>query len=92
MNDYIALARAGRPTANLVQNQPLPPGTDSINVPTISTGTATAVQTADNQSVQETDLADASVSAGVKTIAGQQDVAVQLLEQSPGELRPDHLR
>jgi hypothetical protein len=35
MNDYEALARAGRPTANLVTNLELPPGTDSLNVPTI---------------------------------------------------------
>lgn len=83
MSEYEALARAGRPTANLVTNLALPPGTDSINVPVISTGTSTAVQTADNQSVSETDLADASVSAGVKTIAGQQDISIQALEQSP---------
>lgn len=83
MNDYVALARAGRPTANVVSNMALPPGTDSINVPKVSTGTATAIQTGDNQSVQETDLADTSVSAGVKTIAGQQDIAIQLLDQSP---------
>jgi HK97 family phage major capsid protein len=71
------------PPPTLVTNLPLPPGTDSINVPKISTGTTTAIQTADNQSVSETDLADTSVSAGVKTIAGQQDVAIQALEQSP---------
>lgn len=83
MDEYEALARAGRPTANLVTNLPLPPGTDSINVPKISTGTTTAIQTADNAAVSETDLADTSVSAGVKTIAGQQSVAIQALEQSP---------
>ncbi len=83
MNDYAALARAGRPTANLVTNMALPSGTDSINIPKISTGTTTAIQTADNQSVSETDLADTSVTANVKTIAGQQDVAIQALEQSP---------
>lgn len=83
LSDYVELARAGRPTANLVTNLPLPPGTDSINVPKISTGAATAIQTADNATVAETDLADTSVSAGVKTIAGQQDLALQLIEQSP---------
>jgi HK97 family phage major capsid protein len=83
MDEYVALARAGRPTANAVRNLPLPSGTDSLNLPKISTGTTTAIQTADNQSVSETDLADTSVSAGVKTIAGQQDVALQALEQSP---------
>jgi HK97 family phage major capsid protein len=83
MNEYVALARAGRPTANAVTNLPLPPGTDSLNLPKINTGTTTAIQTADNQSVSNTDLADTSVSAGVKTIAGAQNVAIQALEQSP---------
>lgn len=83
MQDYEALARAGRPTANLVTNLDLPPGTDSINVPKVATGVTAAIQTADNQSVSETDLTDTSVSAGVKTIAGQQDIAIQALEQSP---------
>lgn len=83
MSQYIDLARAGRAYANLVTSQTLPPGTDSINIPKISTGTAAAIQTADNQSVSEVDLADTSISAGVKTIAGQQDVAIQLLDQSP---------
>jgi HK97 family phage major capsid protein len=83
MDEFITLARAGRPTANVVRNLPLPPSTDSLNIPKINTGTTTAIQTADTQSVSETDLADTSVAAGVKTVAGQQDVAVQALEQSP---------
>lgn len=83
LNDYVELARAGRPTANLVTNLPLPPGTDSINVPKISTGTATAIQVGDGSAPQETDLADTSVSCAVKTIAGQQDMSIQLFEQSP---------
>lgn len=83
LSEYVELARAGRPTANLVTNLPLPPGTDSINIPKVSTGTATAIQAADNSAVQETDLADTSVQANVKTIAGQQDLAMQLIDQSP---------
>lgn len=83
VDQAIDIARAGRPFANLVTNQPLPGGTDSINIPKITTGTATAIQTADNAAVQETDLVDTVVTAGVKTIAGQQDVAIQLLDQSP---------
>ena len=80
MDQYVMYARAGRPTANIVTQMPLPAGTDSLNIPKIATGTATAIQTGDNQAVKETDLADTSISAGVKTIAGQQDVAVQVLE------------
>jgi HK97 family phage major capsid protein len=83
MEQYIELARAGRAYANLCNGQPLPPGTDSINIPKLATGTATAAQTADNAAVQETDITDTSVAAPVRTISGQQDVAIQLLDQSP---------
>lgn len=83
MNQFIELARPGRAYANLVQNETLPGGTDSINIPKVATGTSTAVQTADNQPVAETDLTDTFISAPVRTVAGQQDVAVQLLDQSP---------
>lgn len=83
VDDFVALARAGRTTADLVRQAPLPSGTDSINIPKIATGTAVAVQASDNAAVQETDLTTSSVNAPVQTIAGQQDVALQLLEQSP---------
>lgn len=83
MSQWVDLARAGRATANIVSNQQLPAGTDSINIPKVDTGTSTAIQTADNAAVSETDLSDDFVQAPVRTIAGQQDVAVQLLEQSP---------
>lgn len=83
MGQWIELARAGRPTANLFNSQPLPPGTDSINIPRVLTGTATAVQPADNDPVQEVDMTDSSLNIPVRTIAGQQDVALQLLDQSP---------
>lgn len=83
MQQWIDLARAGRATANVVTSQSLPAGTDSINIPKVATGTSTAIQTADNAAVSETDLTDTSVTAPVRTIAGQQDVAIQLLDQSP---------
>lgn len=83
MSQYIDLARAGRAYANLCNGEALPPGTDSINIPKVATGTATGVQTADNGAVSETDLTDDFVTAPVRTIAGQQDIAIQLLDQSP---------
>lgn len=83
MDQYISLARAGRPFANLVTNEALPAGTNSINIPKLLTGTATAIQTADNAAVQDTDLTDTFVQAQVTTIAGQQGLAIQLLDQSP---------
>jgi len=83
MSQFIELARAGRAYANLANTQPLPPGTDSINIPKVAAGTSTAIQTADNASVSETDIDDDFISAPVRTIAGQQDMAIQLLDQSP---------
>jgi HK97 family phage major capsid protein len=83
MGEYINMVRAHRITADLCTKFQLPAGTDSINIPKLSTGTAVAIQTADNATIQETDLADTSVQANVKTIAGQQDLAMQLIDQSP---------
>ncbi|MCH0555810.1 phage major capsid protein [Streptomyces sp. MUM 16J] len=83
VDEYIDLPRFGRTFANTVRNMTLPPGTDSVNVPKVATGTATGVQTADAAAVTSQDLTDTPVSAPVRTIAGQQDVAIQLLDQSP---------
>jgi HK97 family phage major capsid protein len=83
VDEYIPLLRNGRPFANSVRNMDLPSGTDSINIPKVATGTATGVQTADAAAVTSTDLTDSYVTAPVRTIAGQQDVAMQLLDQSP---------
>jgi HK97 family phage major capsid protein len=83
VDEYIDLPRFGRTTANLCRTMGLPSGTDSINLPKVATGTATGVQTADAGGVTSTDLTDTSVSAPVRTIAGQQDIALQLLDQSP---------
>lgn len=83
LQDYIQLARAARPTADRVRNMSLPGGTDSINLPRIATGTAVAEQASQNTAVQNTDATTNSVSASVTTLAGQQVIAVQLIEQSP---------
>jgi hypothetical protein len=61
----------------------LPPGTDSINIPKLSTPTVAGYQSADNAAVPSQDWTDTFVQANVKTAAGQSDVALQLLEQSP---------
>jgi HK97 family phage major capsid protein len=83
VNQYVEFNRAARATANLVQNLDLPPGTDSLSVPTIATGTAVGMQDGDNTAVTETDATLGVVTFGVKTVAGQQTVAQQLLDQSP---------
>lgn len=83
LDEYAEAARAGRPFADACRQIELPSGTDSINIPRITTGTLTGVQTADNAAVTEQDIVTNSVNAPVRTIAGQQDIALQLLEQSP---------
>jgi HK97 family phage major capsid protein len=80
---YVELARPGRAFADTCQRLPLPGGTDSINIPKVLTGTTVAVQTADNTGVSETNLTDTFINAPVRTIAGQQGVAIQLIDQSP---------
>lgn len=82
MNEYVPLARAGRIIAELCNKRDLPPGTDSINLPKISTGSTVAEQ-ADLGSVSNTDITTTSVSGAVTTEAGQQVFAMQLLDQSP---------
>lgn len=83
MQEYVELARPGRPLANAVTNASLPPGTDSLNIPKMLTGTKTGAQTADNTNVVSQDITDTSITAPVRTIAGQQDVARQTIDQSP---------
>lgn len=74
---------AARVTANLCRQLELPGGTDSINLPRITTNPTTAAQTADNAAVNEVDAVSGTVTAPVRTFAGQNDVALQVLEQSP---------
>jgi HK97 family phage major capsid protein len=83
IDEYVAKSRAGRVTADLCNKFALPAGTDSINVPAITTGTSVAAQATQNTAVSETDLVTASVTAPVRTYGGISDCSVQLVEQSP---------
>lgn len=87
VDEYGQGLRAGRVTANLCTGMDLPPGTDSINIPTLNGGTTalslTGIQTADNAALASQDIVSNTVTAGVKTIGGFEDVALQVLEQSP---------
>lgn len=83
IDQFVRLARAGRVIADQVQHMALPPGTDTINLPRLATGTAVAEQAPQNTAVQSTDATSNSIAANVATIAGQQVVSLQLLEQSP---------
>ena len=75
--------RPGRVCANRVTNLPLPPGVGVINIPKITLGALTGIQGANAGPVQSRDITTTSVSAAVNTIAGEEDISLQLLEQSP---------
>ena len=83
INEYAEFARAARVTADLVTNMALPAGTDSINIPQITTGTLSAFQSADNAATTTRDMVSSTVTAPVRTISGYENVSIQLVEQSP---------
>jgi HK97 family phage major capsid protein len=83
VNQYVPMFRPGRVFANRLRNQTLPGGIDVINIPRITTGSATAIQAANAAPVASTDIVTTYVAAPVNTIAGQEDISLQLLEQSP---------
>ena len=83
INEYAEFARAARVTADLVTNMALPAGTDSINIPQITTGTLAAFQSADNTATTTRDMVSSTVTAPVRPISGYENVSIQLVEQSP---------
>lgn len=83
IDEYIPYLRAGRVFADMWRGFPLPGGTDSINIPRVTLGTATGPQTADGGPVPGRDMTDNFVQALVRTVAGQMDAAIQILDQSP---------
>lgn len=94
---FIGLPRAGRPLANAIGSLELPADTDSITIPKLSTGTATATQS-DGGAVQETDATLTEITIPVRTIAGMQDASQQVVDRSRpavdqiiyGDLRADY--
>ena len=83
LDSYAPYARSRIVGAALATNLVLPSGTDSINIPTITTGSKSAIQVGNNASVTTRDLITSSVSGNVETFAGYVDASVQLVEQSP---------
>ena len=80
---FVALARAGRVSADLCVQGNVPPNTNSINIPKVVSGTAVAVQATQNSGVQNTDMTTTSIASPVITVAGGQTISMQLVEQSP---------
>ena len=83
-DQFVDLARPGRVVADAIGTRPLPPNTDSINLPTLSTGVSVADQS-DGGGVSNTDAAFSTIAGAVKTQAGMQNVSQQLVDRSvPG--------
>lgn len=82
VEDFVALARAGRVTADLLNKDTLPSGVSSINLPKVASGATVAVQQTQNSALSDTAMTTTSISSGIVTIGGKQIVALQLITQS----------
>ena len=74
-------ARASRPFADAIGGRPLPEVGMTFNVPRVTTGTSTAVQT-EGSAIQDGSAVTDYLSFTVNTVAGKQDVSRQLLDRS----------
>jgi HK97 family phage major capsid protein len=78
---FAEYARAGRPLANLCGHAPLPAEGMVMNLPRITTPTATGVQTAEAAALANQDPQTTLLSPPVVTIAGYVDMSRQALER-----------
>ena len=82
IEDFVALARPGRITADLIGAQTLPEGVSSINIPKISGGSGVGVTQTQNTTITESNMTTTSISSGITEITGKQTVSLALLRQS----------
>jgi HK97 family phage major capsid protein len=82
IDEFIALARPGRKLVDSIGVKPLPSGVSSVNLPRVTGGTTTAIQSTQNTALSQTDMTTGSVAGTVSTIGGKQVVSLQLLQQS----------
>lgn len=78
------VARAGRPTANIVTKLELPDDGMTLVIPKGTTGSTVASQATENTNVSSTDPVYTNINVPVVTIAGQVDVSRQSLERGSG--------
>lgn len=82
--EYFAGApRPGRVLADLIPNFDLDVGWSSVNIPRLTGTGAVTQQIPLNAAEGSQDLPDAAVTSTVVTIAGNEDVPLQMVEQSP---------
>jgi HK97 family phage major capsid protein len=81
LDDLAEFARSSRPFADALGPRPLPETGMTFNVPRVTTGTVTAVQT-EGSPIQVGSTVTDYLSFSVNTVAGLQDVSRQLLDRS----------
>jgi hypothetical protein len=86
IDEYLIYLRAMRTIAPLCRNLDVPAGTNTVKIPKIEVPTEVAPQLLDNAGVASRDIKTGYIETAFKTLAGQEDVAIQLIEQSPGQI------
>ena len=81
LDELAEFARSSRPFADAIGGRPLPDVGMTFNVPRVTTGTATAVQT-EGSAIQDGSAVTDYLSFSVNTVAGKQDISRQLLDRS----------
>lgn len=81
---YAPATAALSPFADVCNKHPLPADGMTVNISRITTASATALQSAENAAVQETNLDDTLLTENVQTIAGQQTISRQAIDRGTG--------
>lgn len=81
---YAPAAKASRPFADACNVHDLPEDGMTVNISRVTTQTTSAVQTAENAAVSETDIDDTLLSISVQTNSGQQTLSRQAIERGTG--------
>lgn len=85
VDKYALLARAGRPTANIVPSEPIPSVGMSFLIPRGTTGASAGVQASENSALSTTDEVWSNVTVNVASVGGYAPVSRQSLERgTPG--------
>jgi HK97 family phage major capsid protein len=81
-DQIVALARPGRPLANLFPSKTLPKGISQFDIPTVATGSQSAAQSAQNTGINIVNPTSSVIPVGINTLASGVLVSQQLLDQS----------
>ncbi len=81
-DEIVALARPGRPFANIIPTKQLPKGVSQFNIPKVATGSQSALQSTQNSGLNIVNPTSSVVSVNINTLASGVLVSQQLIDQS----------